>query len=328
MKKLFFILSLSFYNVFLFAQFATVGGNTCSNGGLSYNTPFTAAYTGGITVKYSTTESIYDASEFDVSPFGSHNTIGYYHCSGDYSMATANIKIYLKTVPLSTTSVGTTASTAGYTLVYDGGTNILTSSPHTRWRDVSFNGASFGGVNNFDWPPNTRLSVLVVYHNPSTNSGTTYYWVTSNSTTHNLSSRYIGNSSSPWISGTSTMVKHQKPVIRLASGVPLPITLISFEAKKVNSGVQLDWTTASELNNDHYTLYRTTDGINWKEIGRQKGAGTSSEEKRYQVIDYTPFDGADNVYYKLRQTDYDGKYEEFELISVSLGELETKPLWT
>jgi hypothetical protein len=303
------------------SQYATVTGNTCStSGGLSYNTPFTAAFTSSITVKYSATESIYDATEFDVSPFGSHNTIGYYHCSGDYSMSTATIKIYLKTVPTTTTSVGTTASTAGYTLVYDGGTNILTTSPHTRWRYVVFNGASFGGVNNFDWPPNTRLSVLVVYHNPSTNSGTTYYWVRSNTIT-DLSSRYIGNSSSPWVSGTSTMTKHQKPVIRLAAGIPLPVNLTMFEAQKVKSEVHLSWVTASERNNDFFTVYRTTDGVEWNEIGTQRGAGNSSVENKYQMTDYNPLQNATNVYYKLRQTDFDGNFEEFELVSVSNKEI-------
>jgi Matrixin/Secretion system C-terminal sorting domain len=97
------------------------------------------------------------------------------------------------------------------------------------------------------------------------------------------------------------------PMTALTAGTCslLPIELLSFNGKAENGKARLTWATASELNNDYFTLDRSADGLLFKEMAVVPGAGTSIEERRYQWLDEHPLPG-DN-YYRLRQTDYDGK---------------------
>lgn len=94
----------------------------------------------------------------------------------------------------------------------------------------------------------------------------------------------------------------------------LPVELLYFRAQSGMDEVVLNWATASELNNDYFTLERSRDGINFEAIGRIDGNGTIAERINYNFIDANPFLGLS--YYRLSQTDYDGTTEVFPLISV------------
>ncbi|MFT5860794.1 MAG: hypothetical protein ACI865_002909 [Flavobacteriaceae bacterium] len=88
-------------------------------------------------------------------------------------------------------------------------------------------------------------------------------------------------------------------------GCLLPIELASFDAEKLpNNDVQLNWTTASEEQNDYFTIERGTTGNTFEEIGTVDGAGNSTEILDYQLIDRSPLDGTS--YYRIKQTDFDG----------------------
>ena len=85
----------------------------------------------------------------------------------------------------------------------------------------------------------------------------------------------------------------------------LPIELISFKASIHHSEeVILEWETATEINNDHFILERSYNGINWEEITQIEGAGNSSQTIYYSFIDKNPFRG--HNYYRLKQVDFDG----------------------
>ncbi|MBS1657032.1 MAG: VCBS repeat-containing protein [Bacteroidetes bacterium] len=86
----------------------------------------------------------------------------------------------------------------------------------------------------------------------------------------------------------------------------LPIELISFSAAPKNNGVELRWSTASELNNDHFTVERSGDGLHFESIGEVKGAGTSVSQLNYLFYDSHPLPGEN--YYRLKQTDFDGSF--------------------
>ena len=86
----------------------------------------------------------------------------------------------------------------------------------------------------------------------------------------------------------------------------LPIELLSFEAKRANDAAFLEWFTASETDNDYFTLERSMDTKNWTEIGTVVGAGNSSHTLRYDFMDHQPETGVN--YYRLKQTDFDGTY--------------------
>ena len=97
----------------------------------------------------------------------------------------------------------------------------------------------------------------------------------------------------------------------------LPIELLSFTTNKKGTGVSLEWTTASETNNQSFLLERSTDGVNWSSIFTCDGAGTSTEVHRYLFIDNNPTNGTN--YYRLKQTDIDGLFTYSSIKSVSLA---------
>ncbi len=84
----------------------------------------------------------------------------------------------------------------------------------------------------------------------------------------------------------------------------LPITLLSFTAQPKDSQVLTSWITASELNNDFFTIERSADARTFIPIGTVEGAGTSHQMIAYSFVDEEPLSGIS--YYRLRQTDFDG----------------------
>ncbi len=99
---------------------------------------------------------------------------------------------------------------------------------------------------------------------------------------------------------------------------PLPIELFSFKAMCKDEGIQLNWATASERNNDFFTVERSIDGLAFDDAGRVKGAGTTSRFNYYSFLDEYPFKGI--YYYRLKQTDFDQSYNYSQLIDVSCYE--------
>ena len=86
----------------------------------------------------------------------------------------------------------------------------------------------------------------------------------------------------------------------------LPVSFISFEAKLNNTGsVDLTWLTASESNNSHFIVSKSTDGVSFAQVAKISGSGNSNQQNRYQTADRNPASG--NNYYQLVQFDTDGK---------------------
>lgn len=94
----------------------------------------------------------------------------------------------------------------------------------------------------------------------------------------------------------------------------LPIELLSFSGVKVENSNELKWTCASEINNDFFTIERSSDGILYTEIGVVDGAGTSSSITNYTFYDHNPPKTIN--YYRLKQTDFNGQTEYFEPIVI------------
>ncbi|MBK0404368.1 T9SS type A sorting domain-containing protein [Adhaeribacter sp. BT258] len=96
---------------------------------------------------------------------------------------------------------------------------------------------------------------------------------------------------------------------------PLPVALVSFKAEKTNQAVNLNWETASEKNNDFFAVERSADGRNFETIGQVKGTGNSNALIAYAFADKNPVTGVS--YYRLKQTDFDGKFEYSKIVSVT-----------
>ena len=84
----------------------------------------------------------------------------------------------------------------------------------------------------------------------------------------------------------------------------LPIELLSFNAKPNDSKVETTWITASEINNDFFTVERSADATLFNSIATVQGAGSSHHMRSYEFTDERPLPGIS--YYRLRQTDFDG----------------------
>lgn len=99
---------------------------------------------------------------------------------------------------------------------------------------------------------------------------------------------------------------------------PLPVELLFFDAKLKDRTVDLTWQTASEHNNDYFSIERSQDGTNFEVITIVPGAGNSTDLLSYYSKDPNPYEGTS--YYRLKQTDYDGAFEYSPIIVVQLSE--------
>jgi hypothetical protein len=85
---------------------------------------------------------------------------------------------------------------------------------------------------------------------------------------------------------------------------PLPIELLYFAVTCHEQGTMIEWASASETNNDYYTIQKSFDGGNWETLAYITGAGNSNQPLYYSFMDY---EGKNqNAVYRLIQTDYDG----------------------
>ncbi len=100
-----------------------------------------------------------------------------------------------------------------------------------------------------------------------------------------------------------------------AGSTPLPIELISFNFSVEGKDIELTWETASEVNNDYFTVERSQDAVNFEPVGRVDGKGNYNGLSKYTLTDFNPLTGVS--YYRLKQTDFDGKYSYSDIISVN-----------
>ncbi|MBK7630353.1 MAG: T9SS type A sorting domain-containing protein [Ignavibacteriales bacterium] len=107
-------------------------------------------------------------------------------------------------------------------------------------------------------------------------------------------------------------------------GVVLPVELTSFTAVSQNQQVTLNWSTATEINNNGFEIQRSSANSEFVTVGFVKGAGTTTEQKEYSFTDKNLQNG---IYsYRLKQIDYNGAYEYSEAIEVDVRSLDTYTL--
>jgi hypothetical protein len=125
-----------------------------------------------------------------------------------------------------------------------------------------------------------------------------------------LSTSELAGSSYLAAEGTATppCLATSPPPMTATSGTactPLPVELLHFHAHRQGERAILEWATATELNNDYFTLEHSTDGRQYKVLDKIAGAGTTQQPQQYQYQDGQPAPGIN--YYRLWQTDYDGQ---------------------
>ncbi|MBN4066120.1 T9SS type A sorting domain-containing protein [Candidatus Amoebophilus asiaticus] len=131
-------------------------------------------------------------------------------------------------------------------------------------------------------------------------------------------SSYTGDASSGSV--TSNLVTQFSPFILGSSTTnnPLPVDLLSFTAEPQGMNVEITWKTASEANNDYFTIERSKNGVHFEELADINGSGNSNETILYIYDDENPLEGIS--YYRLKQTDFDGQFKYFPVKSVKWGD--------
>ena len=191
---------------------------------------------------------------------------------------------------------------------------------------VNFEGDCSGGTTVVENGVNITWQITSV----STDADLTFYWDTRNELTgvdrdslrmnhHNGSDwEFMGDACSgmEWKTGIYTFTGKAtsfSPFGISNATTILPIKLLFFDAFSNDGVLSFNWATAIEINNDYFTVEQSTDGENFQEIGAVKGNGTVYDVSNYQW-DYVDGHSRGEVYYRLKQTDFDGKSTYSDMI--------------
>lgn len=135
-----------------------------------------------------------------------------------------------------------------------------------------------------------------------------------------------GNAESPWQFVHSTVNASARTLTATGitsfsrwtasdGSVPMPIVLLHFEGRLLQDDlVELSWVTGAEINNDFFTIERSTDGSRYTPIAHVDGAGNTSRSRYYTTYDKDPLPGI--TYYRLKQTDFNGEYVYYRPVTV------------
>ncbi|MBK7856556.1 MAG: SBBP repeat-containing protein [Bacteroidetes bacterium] len=106
-------------------------------------------------------------------------------------------------------------------------------------------------------------------------------------------------------------------ILKLNNPSPLPIELLSFNATPNKKTIDLTWATATELNNDFFTIEKSKDGNEFEDVAKVDGAGNSNQVIEYSFTDKNPYNGLS--YYRLKQTDFNGDFSYSKTVAVNLN---------
>lgn len=149
-------------------------------------------------------------------------------------------------------------------------------------------------------------------------SGAIGIWDMSNpGSIDNVNTTCAAGDPAPWDGGPYCGVI---PISSLSSGgacfSTLPVEWLHYSAQQINPNqIKIEWSTASEQNNDFFTLQRSYDGLTFIDLDKISGAGTSYNSKNYSFTDNFSYSGV--VFYRIKQTDYDGKSHYSDVMAVS-----------
>ena len=119
----------------------------------------------------------------------------------------------------------------------------------------------------------------------------------------------------------------------VCASIPLPVELLKFDAVTRDKGVVLGWATGSELNNEGFELQRSSDGETFYKIAWIEGQGTVEGKNNYNFVDENVRPNV-TYYYRLKQMDFDGKFEMSSIVNakvegkeiISIGTISPNPV--
>ncbi|MEP7169166.1 MAG: T9SS type A sorting domain-containing protein [Bacteroidota bacterium] len=164
------------------------------------------------------------------------------------------------------------------------------------------NGLSSNGGSIFIYTKGTAISNLNINARGSAGGSGGYICTTNN------------NSLTLNVSGGKTGTIALSPLNPYSSGGDLLVELLRFNETVKEGKVQLTWATSAEINNDYFTIEKSTDGIHFSSYGKIEGAGNTTTVQEYSFDDLHPSEGLN--YYRLKQTEFNGRAEYFKIISI------------
>ena len=254
-----------------------------------------------------------------------------------------NLRRYVNTTGSYDFPIGTSAyyelininfsSMTGFTNVLSSFTNDNPINPSYPLTGIAINGTTVDSMLNYGYwtvTPNSAMtggtySITLNEKGHTNSAGTPASYCVLKRANSTSSWQTVGTHSSTTQSesgGTATALRtglnsFSQFSIGKNSGIGgLPIQLIKFDVKRNKDVVDIVWSTASEINNDYFTIERSINGIQFEELHRISGAGNSTIINKYEDADAHPFAGTS--YYRLKQTDYDGRFTYSAIKSVDI----------
>lgn len=294
---------------------------TISDGtyGNSQTTPLAPIY--GL-YDYSWSSSIYRAADI-----GAAKTIGSiawyidgfqsgYSQTGPYTFN--NVQIYFAYTTLSgwastnnvsgvnrLTGVNVAQGITSWTKVFDGS---FTFNASDAWKTITL-------TSPFSYDGATNLIVHVDNNDGSYASGyPIFHYTNYNTATSTRTMKYGAQDGS--MGPTSGTRLYARPDIKFCTTSALPIELLDFKPTYKNGVVNIKWVTASEKNNDYFTIEKTINGVSYETIDTVDAVGNSQTISDYNSFDYDL--NSSVIYYRLKQTDIDGKNTITDWYSVNI----------
>lgn len=159
--------------------------------------------------------------------------------------------------------------------------------------------------------PNRSLIARICFEYPITGQTVNLNWYENGSAGTVV---YLDNESTRLSAGT----------LQNFSGVPasFPVEWLDFDAILVGEDARLQWNTGAELNNRHFEVERSFNGVSFQQIGQVASQGNGSTVQSYQFLDpNVSRSGREHLYYRLRQVDFDGSFTLSPVVRLQMTDL-------
>jgi hypothetical protein len=209
-----------------------------------------------------------------------------------------------------TIRVGHTAVVGATSVSFADGASTVGARSNSYWTVASANGLASGGT-----PFNMRTDAEVI----GTVADINHLRITlAAAAAPGTDGAHGGTTTIPQVNRTGLTVANLSNTFYWGSinavQTTLPVELRWFKGDFANNEVELTWKTDSEINSDYFRVLHSPDGEQFEEVGNVGGMGTSSTGRTYSIVHPRPARGVN--YYQLRQVDFDGKENSFQVIRV------------